>query len=125
MLALKMKKILYVEDNEDTANVVRMILTHEGFQTNIALTGKEGLKKAEDDFDLFLLDVMLPDMSGWDVFHELKKKRYKGKCAFLSIVPKPKKTEELKKMGVEDYILKPFTKDDLIKRVRKILNNSA
>ncbi|MBW2984875.1 response regulator [Candidatus Woesearchaeota archaeon] len=119
-----MKKILYVEDNEDTAEVVKMILTHEGFQTNIALTGKEGIEKAKEDFDLFLLDVMLPDMSGWDVFHKIKKKRCKGKCAFLSIVPKPKKTEELKKMGVEDYILKPFTKDDLIKRVRKLLGYS-
>ena len=124
MAETKMKRILYVEDNEDTANAVRMILTHEGFQTNIALTGKEGVEKAKDDFDLFLLDVMLPDMSGWDVFHKIKKKRFKGKCAFLSIVPKPKKLEELRKEGVEDYIMKPFAKADLIKRVRKLLGYS-
>ena len=70
-----MKKILYIEDNEDTANAVKIILDNAGFETQLAFTGKQGLKIAEKEkFDLILLDIMLPDMSGWDIFEKLKKK---------------------------------------------------
>jgi len=118
-----MKKILYIEDNEDTAEAVKLILNHAGFQTEIATTGKEGLKKAKKKkFDLILLDIMLPDMSGWDIFTKLKKEKVKAKYAFLSAIPVSKeRMRELKKAGVSDYITKPFEKKDLINRVKKML----
>jgi len=115
------KKILYVEDNEDTAEAVQIILTRAGFDTNIALCGKEGLTKAENNYDLVLLDVMLPDMSGWDIFNKLNGK-VDSKFAFLSAIPISKdRINELNKNGVSDYILKPFTKEDLIFRINRIL----
>ena len=117
------KKILYVEDNEDTAEAVQVILNHAGFKTDIAFSGKEGLKNVKKkDYDLILLDIMLPDMSGWDIFTKLKKEDVKSKYAFLSAIPvSTERMKELKKSGVSDYITKPFEKDDLIKRIKKIL----
>ena len=118
-----MKKILYIEDNEDTATAVKIILTHAGFPTEIALTGKDGLKKIKKNkFDLILLDIMLPDMSGWDIFTKLRKNKIKAKYAFLSAIPVSKeRLKELKRAGVSDYITKPFEKKDLIERVKKML----
>jgi len=117
-----MKKILYVEDNEDTADAVKIILTNAGFKTEIALSGKEGIKKAGKEFDLILLDIMLPDMSGWDIFTRLKKNKVNAKYAFLSAIPvSAERMKELKKAGISDYITKPFVKDDLVARVKEML----
>jgi DNA-binding response OmpR family regulator len=115
------KKILYVEDNIDTASAVQVMLNGAGFETEVANTGKDGLQKAKAGFDLILLDIMLPDMSGWDIFEKLKKD-WKTKFAFLSVIPvSSERMAELKKAGVSDYITKPFTKADLVRRVGAIL----
>jgi len=115
------KKILYIEDNEDTAEAVQIMLNNAGFKTDIALCGKDGLTKAKGGYDLFLLDVMLPDMSGWDIFTKLHGS-VKAKYAFLSAIPVSKeRMKELSKAGVSDYITKPFTKEDLINRIKKML----
>ena len=114
-----MKKILYVEDHEDTAMAVKTILSDAGFEVDIASTGKIGIKKAKNQhFDLIILDIMLPDMSGWDVFLTLKKKIKDVKYVILSVIPVSEERRiELKKSGISDYILKPFTKESL--RLRK------
>jgi len=116
-----MKKILYIEDNVDTASAVKAILESGGFEAEVANTGKEGLEKAKTSFDLILLDIMLPDMSGWDIFEKLKGNG-ETKFAFLSVIPvSSERMAELKKAGISDYITKPFTKDDLLKRIGVIL----
>ena len=116
-----MKKILYIEDNQDTAEAVKIILDHAGFETEIANNGKDGIGAAKKGFDLILLDIMLPDMSGWDIFASLKKDS-KAKFAFLSAIPvSSERMNELRKSGVSDYITKPFTKTDLISRINKML----
>jgi len=117
-----MKKILYVEDNIDTNQAVKIILSNAGFDIDTAVDGAEGLKKAvSKDYDLILLDVMLPDMSGWDIFAKLKPK-IRCRYAFLSAIPiSSERMDQLTKEGVSDYITKPFVKADLIARVRKIL----
>ena len=117
-----MKKILYVEDNADTAEAVKIILSKAGFDIQIANSGKECIEIIKDKgFDLFLLDVMLPDMSGWDIFEKLKGKTG-DQIAFLSAISfSPERMKELRKAGISDYITKPFRKDDLIKRIKIIL----
>lgn len=115
------KRILYVEDNLDTATAVKTILTNAGFEIVIANKGREGISKAKENFDLFLLDIMLPDMSGWDIFESLRKLP-NVKFAFLSAIPiSSERMGELKGAGVSDYITKPFTKEDLISRINNIL----
>jgi len=117
-----MKKILYVEDNTDTAEAVQIMLNGAGFDVTLAYNGKEGLKKAESEkFDLILLDIMLPDMSGWDIFDKLHGK-VKARYAFLSAIPvSSERLAELKKVGISDYIMKPFSKADLVSKVKKML----
>lgn len=116
------KKILYVEDNRDTASAVKIILEEKGYGVELAYNGKSGVRMAKKGFDLYLLDIMLPDMSGWDIFEKLKKTG--RRFAFLSAIPVSKeRVKELKKAGVSDYITKPFVKADLIKRVGKILKS--
>lgn len=119
---VKIKKILYIEDNEDTAEAVKVILNTAGFKTDIALSGKDGVNTAKDGYDLILLDIMLPDMSGWDVFQKLSKLRVKSKYVFLSVIPiSTERMDELRKAGISDYITKPFRKDDLVRRIKKLL----
>jgi DNA-binding response OmpR family regulator len=119
-----MKKILYIEDNQDTAEAVKIMLNHAGFDTQIESCGKDGIRKAkEENFDLILLDIMLPDMSGWDIFETLKNKNLKSKFAFLSAIPiSTERMQELKKAGISDYITKPFTKKDLLEKVKKMIS---
>ena len=119
-----MKKILYVEDNPDTSGAVKILLTHAGYNIDTALTGEEGLEKAlGNNYDLLLLDVMLPDMSGWDIYAKLKNK-IKTKYAFLSAIPvSADRMDQLKKEGVSDYITKPFVRADLLERIAIILDS--
>ena len=118
-----MKKILYVEDHKDTAEAVKSILQEAGYEIELAFRGKEGLKKASKiKFDLFLLDIMLPDMSGWDIFKSLSKKKMGAKYIFLSVIPvSSERMKELKKEGISDYITKPFSRKDLVERINKVL----
>ena len=120
------KKILYVEDDEDTRDMVKMILGGEGFDVDTALNGKEGLDKLEKNgFNLALLDIMLPDMSGWDLFQKIKKNEglKDVKVIFLSVIAVSEERKEiLQKAGVSDYITKPFDNDDLVKRIKAILD---
>lgn len=118
-----MKRILYIEDNQDTREAVEIILKNAGFEIKVCASGKEAFKIAEElTFDLFLLDIMLPDMSGWDIFEALKKKNIVAKFVFLSAIPVSfERVQELKNAGISDYITKPFTKSELIIRIKKIL----
>ncbi|MEK6967289.1 MAG: response regulator transcription factor [Nanoarchaeota archaeon] len=117
-----MKRILYVEDNPDTASAVKIILSGQGYSVETAANGEEGIAKAlGSQFDLILLDVMLPDMSGWDIYAKIKTK-VNAKYAFLSAIPvSTERMAQLLREGVSDYITKPFAKADLIERVKKIL----
>jgi DNA-binding response OmpR family regulator len=116
-----MARILYIEDNKDTAEAVKAILTSAGFETEIAFSGKEGIKQVKTGFDIILLDIMLPDMSGWDIFAKLTGMKIRAKFAFLSAIPvSQERMAELKSAGVSDYITKPFAKEDLIQRVKKM-----
>ena len=124
MQMAKMKKtILHIVDDEETRDAVKDILDGHGMRVVGAKNGNEGLKKAKElKPDLVLLDVMMPDMSGWDVFAKLKKDGIKSKVAFLTVIegsgPRMKK---LKEEGVSDYIVKPIAPDDLKQRIEKIL----
>jgi DNA-binding response OmpR family regulator len=100
-------------------------LTHAGFEVETANNGKKGIELSKKKFDLILLDIMLPDMSGWDIFASLKESS-KAKFAFLSAIPvSSERMAELRKAGVSDYITKPFTKTDLINRINKMIGDNV
>jgi DNA-binding response OmpR family regulator len=118
-----MKKILYVEDHKDTAEAVKLILDLAGYDVDLAFFGKEALKKVRNTkYDLILLDIMLPDMSGWDIFQTLSKQKLDLKYIFLSVIPvSTERMKELRKEGISDYITKPFERKNLIERIRMII----
>ena len=118
------KKILHIDDEEDTLEVVKIILEKEGFEIARATSGASALKKIKaDDFSLIILDLMMPDMSGWDLFTQITKIKPDHNVIFLSVLEISKeKLKEFKDSGIKDYIKKPFDKDDLVVRVKKAIN---
>lgn len=121
-----MSKILIVEDEQAMLVGLRDNLEFEGYQVETADRGDDGLKKLQaDHFDLVLLDVMLPGMSGFDV---CKKARAQG--VDTPIILLTARGEELDKvlgleLGADDYVTKPFSLRELLARIKVILRRTG
>lgn len=124
-MAKNKKRILHVDDEQDTLEVVKTILEKEGFGVDSVKSGKRALTRVDlNSYSLILLDIMMPDMSGWDLFTRISKIKPEYNVIFLTILEiAPEKLKELKKHGIKDYITKPFDRDDLVKRVKKAITN--
>lgn len=118
-----MKRILHMDNEEDTLSSVKTILEKEGYEVTSVTTSKKAEKEADlDDYDLVLLNITMPDLSGWDVFTRLMKIRPDIKIIFLTTLKiSPERQEHLVRHGIADYILKPFDRDDFVGRVKKVL----
>ena len=120
-----MTKILVIEDEAAMSAGLKHNLTFEGYEIEIADTGRLGYEMAGKGlFDLILLDVMLPEMSGFDV---LKKLRADGNLT--PIIMLTSKSEEIDKvlgleMGADDYVTKPFGLRELLARIKSLLRRS-
>ena len=125
MVEKKKKTILVVDDAPDTVDVFKLILEKAGYNVLTANDGFACLKcLTKDTPDLILLDIMMPGMSGIDVFKKiiLDKDLKKIPVAFLTAIELSKQEKsELKKMGLKDYISKPIAKDDLLAKVKALL----
>ena len=122
----KTKRILHVEDDRDTRDLVKILLENSGFEVISACNGKECFNILKNEkVDLVLLDIMLPDMSGWDIFQRIKKMSVnRPKVIFLSVIPTSEdRLKALKEEGVFDYINKPFDNKDLIERISRALEH--
>lgn len=122
-MAKTKKRILHVDDEPDTLEVVKTILEKEGFAVTSVGNGKKALREISiDKFDLILLDIMMPDISGWDLFTRISKINPAHKIVFLTILEVSEvRLRELKEYGIKDYITKPFDRDDLVARVKKAM----
>ncbi|RLF57780.1 MAG: two-component system response regulator [Thermoplasmata archaeon] len=118
-----MKKIMVVDNEPDIVDLTRTVLEIGGYEVVPAHSGEECLRILEKEkVDLVLLDIMMPGMSGWDVFNRIKKKSDEIKVAFMSVLEiSDKRKQVLLDEGLADYIMKPFDKDGLLDRVDKIL----
>ena len=116
------KRILHVDDDDDVRMIIKTIFENEGYEVVGACLGKEALKTLEHEkFDLLLLDIMMPDISGWELFNLVKKSTPDVDVVILSIIRIDQaKINELKKLGLKDYITKPFSRHDLVDRINKI-----
>jgi len=116
-------KILHMDNEEDVLSSVKTILEKEGFEVESVTRGQTAIDKiVANGFKLVLLDIMMPDLSGWDVFTRLMKTAPHAKVIFLSVLEiSPERKKQLIEHGVSDYILKPFDRDDLVKRVKAAL----
>jgi two-component system, OmpR family, copper resistance phosphate regulon response regulator CusR len=115
-------RILIIEDDVKTAAYLRKGLSENGFKVKVATEGEEGLYLAlTKEFDLILLDVMLPDMDGWQVLKKLRFRENDTPVIFLTArdaVPDRVKGLEL---GANDYLVKPFAFSELIARINNSL----
>ena len=121
----KKKRILHVDDEPDTLEVVKTILEKEGYGVDSVLSGKDALKKVElDNYGLLLLDIMMPDMSGWDLFTRISEIKKEYKVVFLTVLAiSESRLNQLKDHGVIDYIMKPFDRDELVAKVNKVMSS--
>jgi len=118
-----MRKIMVVDNEPDIVDLTRTVLELGGYNVVTAHSGEECLRKLEDEeVDLVLLDIMMPGMSGWDVFNRINKKSSHIKVAFLSVLEiSDKRKQVLLDEGLADYIMKPFDKDGLLDKVDRIM----
>ncbi|MGE7763852.1 response regulator transcription factor [Peribacillus sp. NPDC096540] len=113
------KRILIIEDEEKIARVLSLELNHEGYQAESAFTGKTGLERAEgEEWDLILLDVMLPELNGIEVLRRYRKKNSSTPVILLTARDAvPDKVNGLDH-GANDYVTKPFEIEELLARIR-------
>jgi len=119
------KRILIVDDEEDIVNLVRMILEDAGYEVTSAATGKEALNRIKNHiYDLILLDIMMPQLSGWEVLNELRANAAtkNDSVALLTARASPRDDNRPHPTDYCDYIVKPFEPEDLLKRVKQILS---
>lgn len=117
-------KILLVEDNPDILFNIKMMLEFNDFSVIEAKNGKEALKILENiDYtpDLVLSDIMMPEMDGWVFYKTLKRDSKYAKVPFIFISARsdPNEVKRGLEIGAEDYIIKPFTEDKLIKKIQE------
>ncbi|MCK5458838.1 MAG: response regulator [Thermoplasmatales archaeon] len=121
------KMVMIVDDTKDTVGMVKKLLESEGYETMDACNGKDALellKKAEEKPDLVLLDMFMPEMSGREVCEIIRDDEDLKdlKVAFFTVAAfRGQGKQMLEDLKVSDYIVKPFDIDDLLKRIRRIL----
>lgn len=119
-----MSKILIIEDEEKIARFVELELSHEGYETDKATNGREGLEKIESGgYDLVILDIMLPELNGIEVLRRARRTTDVPVILLTAIDSVTDKVSGLD-MGANDYITKPFAIEELLARIRAILRSS-
>lgn len=116
--------VLIVEDDADIANLIRFHLEKEGFATRIAASGSAALAAIDKDPpQVILLDIMLPDLDGFDVCRRLKRDAATRDIAIIMVTSKGEESDVVVglELGAEDYITKPFSPKVLVARVRAVL----
>ncbi len=115
-------KVLIIEDEPKAAAYLKKGLEESGYVADVAWTGGIGAHMArKGDYELIILDVMLPDQDGWSVLRELRRRRDQTPVLFLTArdtVPDRVRGLEL---GADDYLVKPFAFSELLARLRTIL----
>ena len=117
-------KILIIEDDVATTKLLQFVLEGEGFHTEVALSGIEGLEKMADfNPHLVLLDIMMPGMDGYEVCRKLKEspETFRLPIVFLSAKASAEDVDKGLSLGADDYIIKPFHPQELPARLRKVL----
>ena len=119
-------RILIVEDEKEITDGIQAILEKEGFSTDVAYDGKKGLECIEDNiYDLILLDIMLPYMSGLEILKEIRKEDIQTPVILLTAKSLADDKIAGLDAGADDYMTKPFDSGELLARIRARVRNNA
>jgi len=119
------KKILVVDDEKDVVEVIKARLEANNYEVLTAVSGKEGLEKAKTGQPgLILLDVMMPEMDGFEVLRKLRDMRLKKEIKNIPVVMLTAKGElssmsRARELGSSDYFVKPFDSEELLRYIRR------
>jgi len=117
--------VLIVEDEESYRDSLKFIFEREGFRVTLAATGKQGIEAFErDGADVILLDLMLPEVSGADVFRVI---RARSTVPIIMVTARDDQIDKIigLELGADDYVTKPFSGRELVARVRNVLRRAA
>ena len=119
------KLILYIEDEPEMIDLIRLILNRRGFEVKGANGGKEGLESIRQEKpDLVLLDLMMPDMDGWEVYQQMKADETTRDIPVIVVTAKAQSIDKVLGLHiakVDDYIAKPFSPQELLNSVDSVL----
>ena len=119
------KMILCIEDEQEMIDLIRLILSRRGFEIRGANGGKEGLEIIRKDHpDLVLLDLMMPEMDGWEVYQQMKADESTKDIPVIVVTAKAQSIDKVLGLHiakVDDYIAKPFSPQELLTSVDNVL----
>lgn len=122
-------RVVCIEDEPEMVDLVRLILSREGFEVIGAPGGIEGLQTVEDlQPQLVLLDLMMPDMDGWEVYQRMKSNPNISHIPVIVVTARAQSIDKVLGLHiakVDDYITKPFGPTELLKSVEKVLSEKA
>lgn len=122
---MEKKKILLIEDDFNLGIVVQDFLSLEGYTVHLCRDGKEGLQKFnKNDYDVCLLDVMLPEKDGYEIAEDIRKIDKEIPIIFLTAKSNPEDKVKGFKYGGDDYITKPFNREEFLLRIKAILRRA-
>jgi DNA-binding response OmpR family regulator len=123
------KRLAYIEDEAEMIDLVRLILGRSGYTVMGANGGREGIELIRNELpDLVLLDLMMPDMDGWEVYHQIKSEDLTRDIPVIVITAKALNIDKVLGLSiakVEDYIAKPFSPQELLERVDQVLSRQG
>src|SRR5438128_11751497 len=122
------RRILLAEDEKDVAELIRYTLTKEGYDVTLVTNGAEALRQTREIRpDLVLLDLMIPQLNGWEVCRRLKQDPATRAIPVIMVTARVEEGDKVLgfEMGADDYVTKPFSTRELVARVRAVLRRSA
>lgn len=118
---MEKSRILIIEDAPDVANLLNRGLTEEGFETEVASDGQTALRRATEPWNLVILDLMLPDVTGEEILDFIVQKMDHPAVLVLTARDRLDDKLALFRKGCDDYLVKPFAFEELLSRVRALL----
>jgi len=122
---MELGKIMVVDDDKNICELLRLYLEKEGYQVVIANDGKEAVELNEkEDPELILLDIMLPQLDGWQVCREIRKK---SQVPIIMLTAKGEVFDKVLglELGADDYIVKPFETKEVVARIKAVLRRTG